>query len=236
MQVRWIFLFLFLCLSFLLLFYFSIGIGLESHLSRRRQHDLRHVLALCTGQLNTGSSMIRNGYFLDFGTLLGHVRDRDIIDKDIDVDIGLVVIRSDQSAIEHELQSLLSIEFDIIITPDSMKCYWKRNANMSVDLIYYRPNQRDGHQWLSHMDLVSDRADDVFPTRKVPFGLRYETIHVCVPKHPEVLLQNRYGHSWRVPISNDKGIDGGRSSKLKDLSLRSAMTWRDLLNIKKSME
>lgn len=222
---------LYIVTGLLFVLYVGVGMGLEATVSRQRRAGLRETLRLTTERLKD-TEMV---YFIDFGTLLGHVRDNDIIEHDIDVDFGLVITDSTkEDAIKEKLKEHLHDTFIVNIHENIVQCFLKTNTNNSVDFYVYRMKEdANGDRRYAHVDLVEDMEDELFPVTEEAFGGTYDTIRVPVPQQPERLLTRRYG-KWRIPVSNDKGVDGGRASRLYDVVARSTMTWRDLMGIQKS--
>ena len=133
-------------------------------------------------------------YWLDFGTLLGVVRDGDLIAWDDDVDVSCR--EEDRAALPAALEqagiswapSRAEPRDSLIHIPEDGRCldvyFWKPSAD-AARLV-------NGHRWNRGSDIAADSVAecdtiDVF-ARQLP-----------IPARVHAFLTNRYGRDWRVP-------------------------------------
>jgi len=150
--------------------------------------------------------------FLYAGTLLGSVREQDLLKHDDDVDLFYV-------SKKHHLKDVLN-EFDKVITPLLEKNGWEIKPILWT---MYTPKKmlgqyhitKDGitldlwsawidtddifHATMFNEDSVLTR-DDIFPPKKA--FIRSKTFNT--PNNSEVFLEAQYGKDWRIPDSKYK--------------------------------
>jgi hypothetical protein len=145
-------------------------------------------------------------HFLAFGTLLGHIRDHDVISGDTDGDIG--VFASDAEKVLAVRGEFRKAGIDLEICGK----YLMRLRDASLPYVYTdlymldgdgSPGTLLGSELWGHMDKsVVIPADLVMPIREASF-LGVDTM---VPGNSEGLLEHTYGRTWRTPKRHDKGV------------------------------
>ena len=194
-------------------------LGLTPFLDRFRQRVLRRILADVTDVLH------RRGieYWADFGTLLGLVRDGDIILGDKDVD--LCVLDVDRARV-------MAAHRDF-----AARGYWLTGEGGA------------GRKLMRVFDLRTPFYADIYPY--VPVGEMLKSVldsdddtpailvrskeqvdfrgsSVSIPRGAEPLLEYRYGPSFKTPRRNDKGRAGGTGrwhSLAQDLEASALFVW-----------
>lgn len=149
--------------------------------------------------------------FADFGTLLGIVRNGNLLKHDLDMDVG-VLITSDKSyetiidvfdrlgykcvrrfTVNGELKefsfSKNSVKVDI-------QCYYPDDdPNLMFCYLFYNPgDDRKNTEWKS----VIKRCPLVKKVKSVPIN----GSNISIPDNAEDILSYKYGENWRIP---DKG-------------------------------
>lgn len=211
-----------LCISTVI----GIGLGAKKHIDSRRQTELRSMLEHFTARMH----YYNLPYFLDFGTLLGHVREKDIILHDIDVDLGTFVDEINKDTFTSFKQEMSSMFF-IRHAPTIVQFYLKANTNLNLDLYLYEGSEEKTLQW---RHIVSAK-DAILPLQQVPFGEGQHGFDVWIPQNAHQVLVDRYGEDYMTPKTWDKGKDGGATNRLKAIGMDIGLTWRDLVNYKKPM-
>lgn len=145
--------------------------------------------------------------FADFGTLLGLVREGQLLAHDTDIDIGVIV----------------NDEVDLVRVRTAMERFgfrlWReyyrdgemvessfRLMGIKVNLNYYHVNEHAARTWLFYRDPDKEYAPrdrDVVELSYSPIR-EMETIQVHgteiqIPVNAEQLLVEKYGPNWRVP-------------------------------------
>jgi phosphorylcholine metabolism protein LicD len=152
-------------------------------------------------------------YFIDFGTLLGIIRDHGLVPGDDDVDMGIYledeglrpVIKSTMESIGFVQKSKFNFHGKIV-----EECF--RYKDICVDFFYYdvdkwktsatchyfylKPTDRDLTKWRAVRSDFAPIEDFVF--------LDFEGVQMRIPNPPEKALESRYGPNWRIPISKDE--------------------------------
>lgn len=155
-------------------------------------------------------------YFLDFGTLLGMVREGGFLGHDSDIDIGVIEDRIGMS--DHVRKHLLSAGFTLVMAyvykgknvQESYLC-----EHVKVDICYYVNDAASSQCWLFYSN---PRKQQVYPSANSAsvYAFRYRKITevttirahngtaLKVPCGFEDLLVEKYGPGWRTPDKNWK--------------------------------
>lgn len=149
-------------------------------------------------------------FFVDFGTLLGIVRENQLLGHDLDIDLGVLV---ESLYTREHVQAILSaggctlvrsfvyndqiveqsyrykeIKFDI--------CYYGTEGAHSTCYLFYEAD--DSYLKENEMNVVRFRYGLIEGIQSHDFA----GLTVNVPKEPERILQEKYGADWRVPNKN----------------------------------
>jgi len=172
--------------------------------SVRCPEEAIHVLKILGGLLD------REGvrWWLDYGSLLGHVRDGGMIPWDSDIDIGIL---------GEDLQKVLSLAGELKRDHRFPTCYhppgpalFRSGHWFHVTRASRNPNGVDVFPWYEEegelyriryadCDKVKGRAFPV--SRLLPLGrATWEGVAVSVPANPRWLAAHRYGAEWRTPV------------------------------------
>jgi tetratricopeptide (TPR) repeat protein len=141
------------------------------------------------------------GLFLMYGTLLGCIRDGELIPGDDDFDAGYVSDLMDPVAVKEETKSiirtLLRAGYTVTFNRRGRLFRAQRErsggAGLHLDLrpIWFE----DGRVWVhNHASFPSSR-DDFLPLER----RKLRNVEVLVPRRAEVFLHGHYGPGWRVP-------------------------------------
>lgn len=148
-------------------------------------------------------------FFVDFGTLLGFVREGGFINHDLDIDFGVINDTSNHSAnivgiltkigVKHIKdyifmgniveQSFIykKIKFDI--------CYYNQSSLNSVCYLFYTdPNSKEKYED-NKMNVVQLSYSKIEGLRK----LKVKDEFINVPLNTESLLEEKYGKNWKIP-------------------------------------
>ncbi len=148
-------------------------------------------------------------YFIDFGTLLGIIRDNKIMDHDLDMDIGII---PDDFSTEEIRKTLESAGFIL------WKQYFNGNKileesylykGVKFDINYYEQTKNNSKVWLFYRkpgvqykegirNIVEMTYSKITGTKKI----KVKNIVVSVPLDSEKLLEEKYGKNWRIPDKN----------------------------------
>ena len=167
-------------------------------------------------------------WWIDFGTLLGFVREGDVIDGDNDVDI-CVRVESDgeRERLWSLVRSMAEQKDDHGVLPRQIqavrepwvgaRCFrlsYVFGAWGHIDFYHnVRPHVDEGvggyPRWYlgATGDNSNVREDWIGQPQRVPWPRLGPDVSVCIPQHPERVLEWRYGEDWRVPRPNFKGRD-----------------------------
>jgi len=197
----------------------ALLLALTPLLDRFRRRALRRVLRDVAEVLRAREVT----YWSDFGTLLGLVRDGDIILGDKDVD--LCVLDRDRCLVMAAAADFATRGY--FLTGEGGA---RRNLMRVFDL--KTPFYADIYPYLPEgatLKSVLDPRDDVpaeLVKEKTLFA--FQGAEVSIPKDAEPLLAYRYGPTFKVPRRNDKGRAGGSGfwhSILQDLEASALFVW-----------
>ena len=146
--------------------------------------------------------------FIDFGTLLGIVREGQILSHDIDIDFG--VLNADamkKRKINRVLKEMGYLRTERHEYENDIKEESYQKGNNKVDFFYYEKDKQgvfcyvfcriDGHNYKSLNEIsagVYRYNMDIKLERKIINGKKY-----TIPSNPEKLLSMKYGKTWKTP-------------------------------------
>jgi hypothetical protein len=186
--------------------YAAARLGVEAYKNLRRRALRRLLLDVCPVLDALSAS-----HFVDFGTLLGLHRERDVILHDNDADV--VVLEPDFDALMPLLKAALP-QFRVceVRPSEDATVRWLRvvagplGAPLGVMDLYGGWRSACGARIeipMGHGDACDVDAKLVVPTGR----LRWRGCSLACPRDVEGVLVHRYGPTWRVPRYMDKGRD-----------------------------
>lgn len=143
-------------------------------------------------------------YFLIGGTLLGILRDGELLPHDKDIDLG-IPWDVDREWLMDQIEASEKFVMNGLIRPASEVAEWnfsfvRKGTPIAVDLFFFK---REDEYWL-----------EGFYMQPFPCLLRYKqrtftTLHyrdrdLSIPCHPEEMMEEIFGVGWRIP---DKYFD-----------------------------
>lgn len=139
--------------------------------------------------------------FLDYGTLLGAVRDQSLIGHDLDLDIGYVS-QADNPAdamresfwVERRLRRRRGWR---ILRKDGglLQVFFPQHDGRRRNIDIFTCFVMDGHIYQVHDTEAPGSLDDLLPLSTVTLEGRT----MPAPRRADLLLESLYGPSWRVP-------------------------------------
>jgi len=137
--------------------------------------------------------------FLSYGTILGLVRDGDLINHDDDIDLTAII---SSELISKHGSPIKALE----------ECLKSLNLNPSGDYKHHRHIKIDGHTMDIFCATESEKTvtmychkictvakTSIYPIESKNFS-SYSDIDSFVPKEPNEFLKTYYGESWNIPI------------------------------------
>jgi len=188
-------------------------------LDRFRRKTLRRVLRDVAELLGTHGVT----YWSDFGTLLGLVRDGDIILGDKDVD--LCVLDRERPLVMGAAADFAARGY--VLTGEGgarrkLMRVFDRRTPFYADIYPYVP---EGDTLRSVLDPRDDVPADLVKEKTL---FAFHGVEVSIPRDSGPLLTYRYGPAYAVPRRNDKGRAGGSGpwhSLLQDLEASALFLW-----------
>lgn len=211
--------------------FFSVGIGQEEKFQKKREKNLLDLLEYVSKKLNVH----KVEYWLDFGTLLGYYRSNGIIKGDLDCDLGIRLSNVGQlKAVKEEVISEDVVKF--VTLNHLIKFYLKKDRNIMLDIYYYDfDSSKDEYLYTNESSgvIIKDSESDVFPLE----ASKFYNFDVQVPHNIPKLLESRYGSDYMIPKKLFHGVEHeGSYNKFKTDVCRCALTWREILKIKRPLE
>ena len=135
-------------------------------------------------------------YWVDFGTLLGIIRENDIILGDEDVDIVLV-----DNPILKDQMSLVSIDLEKMgykLKKEDWRAYRIFNGGLYADLYINKMGEQE------YIGATGETSNIPYSLIGNPQYIKWNGIDVRVPEHIHETLTFRHGN-WQVPKHGFKG-------------------------------
>jgi len=168
--------------------YFERG-NVNSTSLKKKQDEIFNLLKVVRDRLDEASVK----YWLDYGTLIGAVRDGDIIPHDTDADIGIMI--SDLSLFTNIDWGKYRLEYrkqgDFYRVYSSEEVYvdiflWYAKGNFLDRSVYFRSYDKNKGKQIK----ISDIGNKTLKIRDADF---------VVPNNPKEFLNYRYKLGWIVP-------------------------------------
>ena len=144
-------------------------------------------------------------YWVDFGTLLGIIRENDIILGDTDVDICILDTKSN-----HEKMKLVKNDIEKLgfkVTKEKWRAYRVKKSIFFAD-IYINKFDYKNKLYLGAVGNNQNVSFDLIGTPKTIVWKKYN-LPVKVPENTHEVLVWRYGNDYMVPKHNFKGRTHG---------------------------
>jgi hypothetical protein len=186
-----------------------------------KSYKIRKNAKIILDKLNTVFSEHTQDYWLDYGTLLGYVREKKIIKGDLDLDFGVI----SQETLAHYLK-----EEDIHITQQTivdevitMEQY--RYKDIGFDIFYYRDID---DKFITNIWLADDYTIPQKESYNKDRGILYETTFSSletidiefyetpfkIPKNYDLYLSEHYGDDYMIPNSHFRLEDEKNKQKV----------------------
>ncbi len=137
--------------------------------------------------------------FITYGTLLGIVRDGQLLDHDDDFDMGYVSPGASPSEVRRDtayvVRTLLKAGYDTHVGR-TLRPAIPGSADSPIPVDILPCWFGDGFFWGYGPPVALDRSD-IEPLE----ALEYEGVRLSMPRRPELLLQRHYGTTWIYPDS-----------------------------------
>ena len=149
-------------------------------------------------------AMVKAGVFvwLDYGTLLGAVREGNFIDHDDDADFSILI--KDKDLAREALQKVADENgYDLrsAFLDDGMQLYLSKNNALHIDVFFWH-EEGDYYDRNSYVKGTDDNKGKKIPKSWVhPLSYTHMDGAVApIPNNPEEFLAYRYGDTWREPL------------------------------------
>ena len=151
-------------------------------------------------------------YYVDFGTLLGVIREHDFIKHDDDIDLTIICTEVDPRQI---LRLMLADGFVFIhamMVKERIVEFSVSYRGLSADVFFYIPVQKQNKVGICGVYFDPTFKYDApnlnnyrvwfFPNDIKTKEITFKGIKICVPTSPEDVLEFEYGKGWRFPVKD----------------------------------
>jgi len=138
-------------------------------------------------------------YWVDFGTLLGIIRENDIILGDLDVDI--CVVESPELHEKMKMAKHILEKKGYRVTKEEWDAYRVKKYYHFADIYINKRNRKENIYNGAEGD-KSDISIDYIEPKSI---IRWKNVDVKCPSKIDETLVYRYGSDWKTPRHNHKG-------------------------------
>lgn len=162
------------------------------------------IISKVTDALNT----VDLNWFFDFGTLLGIIRDGQVLPHDLDIDIGVIGTFIDFSAIDNafECNGIKPHSTNLVDSTVVSKGYTYKK--IKIDIHFYQSTEESSYCYIfvrKYKDkLLAEKAamKMLYPLIKSTIKYNVYNISVNIPENYIELLVSKYGANWNIPDSS----------------------------------
>ena len=148
-------------------------------------------------------------WWVDYGTLLGWIRNGGMIPYDKDGDLG--ILGDDRDKLLGLQDEWLGMGYHAVFAPVRPTERFRTGDRMKVRISQRNHTNVDIFIWHRRPDGILDRTNyigaDLYKGREFPLEWAlplqrrdWDGIDVSVPAEPELLAEHRYGSTWREPL------------------------------------
>lgn len=213
----------------------SIGLWIKNYHLRDRIGEMKAGGLSCIFEIDKLLSDLNCTFFVDFGTLLGFIRNGKLLSWDYDIDFGICLNKNFQwKDLEEvmnraEFQLVRQFSYHETITEQTY-----RKSNIYIDFFshviesdrsyYYVYYEEKDYQY----DNPMYRHARVTTTVKITSNITYEVDGglVHVPREYEKYLEDVYGTDWKIPNPNWTAGLLPNIEKMKDLGVMNEFQYR----------
>ena len=165
-----------------------------------------------------------NKIFVDFGTLLGAVRENDLLSWDSDIDYGVVIDdvfswdNFEEFMFVHNMKKIKEFQFDGRITEQTY-----RYKDITIDFFAHFNNEIEGNVFFYYRKenyIYHNNAEYHAVLIKTPVineitygNVRNEVVNI--PLNFEVYLESVYTKNWRIPDPNWNGNNASYNNRIE---------------------
>jgi len=141
-------------------------------------------------------------YFIDFGTLLGFIREKGFIKNDLDIDIGIIYDNNLEIIVKRHLNNekfvlLKEYLYNGEVVQQSFIKY-----NIKIDINYYFNSNDKSICYLFY----NKKAEESISVVKMEYNIISNTQDILInnnkykiPRNYNILLEQKYGINWQIP-------------------------------------
>ncbi len=177
----------------------------------RKSSKISGSKKLAYAALNEISQILENNniaWTVFFGTLLGLVRESDLMDHDDDIDFVIIGMKIEEFS---ETLSKFNQNFKIIKLEENIISFVYKNSSFNIDFYFTNTFNKDNLITFGGYDFeerIISLLNETKNNKLIRFAFDYpeKLCHIRIPDNPLPFLEYLYGEKWTIPIKNLKTI------------------------------
>ncbi len=149
-------------------------------------------------------------YFVDFGTLLGMIREQGFIGHDLDIDIGVILKGSTKKDVKEALTKVMGAQLyaEYLYKGEVVENSYKYEE-LKFDINFYKNDKKNSKCWLMYQKEKKHYEKDIMDVVEIIHtktegtkSIEVKGHKIMAPLNPEKLLEEKNRATWKIPNRN----------------------------------